>query len=131
MAKLHRWGAVTPPTRHRGVFVIFDPEAVKRALDEVCAAAGVDILLHAFVFGADRGDDAVARPRFAYPYGENQLEAKASVDASGDCDLAFFAGASTRYGNKGAVNLGTLGTRFGGIAPEAGVSAGHVTEAIK
>src|SRR5260221_4280355 len=47
MAKLRRWGAVTPPTRHRGVFVIFDPEAAKRALDEVCAAAGVDILLHA------------------------------------------------------------------------------------
>src|SRR6266853_2045556 len=54
MPKLRRWGAVTPPTRHRGVFVIFDPEAAKRALDEVCAAAGVDILLHAFVFGADR-----------------------------------------------------------------------------
>src|SRR5258705_354274 len=57
MAKLRRWGAVTPPTRHRGVFVIFDPEAAKRALDEVCAAAGVDILLHAFVFGADRDDN--------------------------------------------------------------------------
>ncbi len=44
MAKLRRWGAVTPPIRHRGVFVIFDPEAVKRALDEVCAEAGVDRL---------------------------------------------------------------------------------------
>src|SRR6266852_5569449 len=118
-------------TRHRGVFVIFDPEAAKRALDEVCAAAGVDILLHAFVFGADRDDNAVARLRFADHSGEHQLEAKAFVDASGDCDLAFFAGASTRYGNNGAINLGTLGTRFGGIAPEADVSAGTVTEAIK
>jgi flavin-dependent dehydrogenase len=96
MAKLRRWGAVTPPTRHRGVFVIFDPEAAKRALDEVCAAAGVDILLHAFVFGADREDSAVARLRFADHSGEHQLEAKAFVDASGDCDLGFFAGASTR-----------------------------------
>src|SRR5260221_2052737 len=131
MAKLRRWGAVTPPTRHRGVFVIFDPEAAKRALDEVCAAAGVDILLHAFVFGADREDNVVARLRFADHSGEHQLEAKAFVDASGDCDLGFFAGASTRYGNNGAVNLGTLGTRFGGIAPEADVSAATVTEAIK
>jgi hypothetical protein len=131
MAKLRRWGAVTPPTRHRGVFVIFDPEAAKRALDEVCAAAGVDILLHAFVFGADREDNALARLRFADHSGEHQLEAKAFVDASGDCDLGFFAGASTRYGNNGAVNLGTLGTRFGGIAPEADVSAGTVTEAIE
>ena len=122
---------MTPPTRHRGVFVIFDPEAAKRALDEVCAAAGVDILLHAFVFGADREDNAVARLCFADHSGEHQLEAKAFVDASGDCDLGFFAGASTRYGNNGAVNLGTLGTRFGGIAPEADVSAATVTEAIK
>ena len=99
IAKLRRWGAVTPPIRHRGVFVIFDPEAVKRALDEVCAEAGVDILLHAFVCGADRADNAVARLRFADHSGEHQLEAKAFVDASGDCDLAFFAGASTRYGN--------------------------------
>jgi hypothetical protein len=35
------------------------------------------------------------------------------VDASCDCDLAFFAGASTRYGNNEAINLGALGTRFG------------------
>src|SRR5271170_2375624 len=131
MAKLRRWGAATPPMRHRGVFVIFDPEAVKRALDEVCAAAGVDILLHAFVFRGDREDNAVARLRFAGHSGEHQLEAKGFVDASGDCDLAFFAGASTRYGNSGAVNLGTLGTRFGGIASEADVSAETVTDAIK
>jgi hypothetical protein len=131
MARLRHWGAVTPPVRHRGVFVIFDPEAAKRALDEVCTAAGVDILLHAFVFGADSEDNAVARLRFADHSGGHQLEAKAFVDASGDCDLAFFAGASTRYGNNGAVNLGTLGTRFGGVAPEADVSAAAVTEAIK
>ena len=37
------------------------------------------------------------------------------MDATGDCDLAFAAGAATRYGNHGWVNLGTLGTRFGGI----------------
>src|SRR5258707_309148 len=131
MAKLRRWGAVTPPTRHRGVFVIFDPEAAKRALDEVCAAAGVDILLHALVFGADRNDNAVARLRFADHSGQHQLEAKAFVDASGDCDLGFFAGASTRYGNNGAVNLGTLGTRFGGVAPETDVSSETVAEAIQ
>src|SRR5712672_1269699 len=131
MAKLDRWGAVTPPIRHRGVFVIFDPEAVKRALDEVCAEAGVDILLHAFVCGADRTDNAVARLRFADHSGEHQLEAKAFIDATGDCDLASFAGASTRYGNHGAVNLGTLGTRFGGISPDAEVSADAISRAVQ
>src|SRR5258705_10752922 len=37
MTKLRRWDAVTPPIRHRAVFVIFDPEAVKSVLDAVCA----------------------------------------------------------------------------------------------
>src|SRR5260370_20654021 len=54
MAKLRRWGAVTPPTRHRGVFVIFDPGAAKRALDEVGASTRVGILPHAFAFRAPR-----------------------------------------------------------------------------
>jgi hypothetical protein len=131
LAKLRRWGAVTPPRRHRGVFVVFDPEAAKRALDEVCAEASVDVLLHAFVMGADREDNTVARVRFADHAGVHQVEAKAFVDASGDGDLAFFAGASTRYGNDGALNLGTLGTRFGGVASGADVSAAAVTEAIR
>ena len=47
--------------------------------------------------------------------GEHTLSARAFVDASGEGDLAQFAGAATRYGNDGAVNLGTLATRFGGI----------------
>jgi FAD dependent oxidoreductase len=130
LVKLRHWGAVTPPVRHRGVFVVFDPEGVKRALDEVCTEAGVEVLLHAFVFRADREADAVARIHFADHSGEHALAAKAFVDASGDCDLAFFAGASTRYGNDGALNLGTLGTRFGGIAPHANISAETVTRAI-
>jgi hypothetical protein len=131
LAKLRRWGAVTPPVRHRGVFVVFDPEGVKRALDELCTEAGVEVLLHAFVFRADRERDAVARIHFADHSGGHTLEAKAFVDASGDCDLAFFAGASTRYGNDGALNLGTLATRFGGISPEADISAETVRRAIE
>ncbi len=131
IAKLRRWGAVTPPIRHRGVFVIFDPEGAKRALDEVCQEAGVDVLLHSFVSGADRSGDRIVRLHVADHSGVHAVHARAFVDASGDCDLAFFAGASTRYGNDGAVNLGTLGTRFGGVAPDAEVSAAAVTSAIE
>ena len=38
------------------------------------------------------------------------------MDCSGDGDLAFHGGASTRYGNHGHVNMGSLSTRFGGLA---------------
>ena len=131
MAKLRRRNAVTPPIRHRGVFVVFDPEAVKIALDEVCREAGVDVLLHAFVARAEREGDAVRRLSFADHSGLHALAAKAFVDASGDCDLAAFAGASTRFGNDGTLNLATLGTRFGGVAPDADISAASVTRVIE
>ena len=55
--------------------------------------------------------------------GAHTAHGRSFVDASGDCDLACFGGASTRYGNHGDVNLGTLGTRFGGIAADVQVSA--------
>ncbi|AMV48386.1 FAD-dependent oxidoreductase [Paraburkholderia caribensis] len=127
---LRTMGAITPPQRHRGVFVIFDPEAVKLVLDRICRDAGVDVLLHAFMTGAQRVGNGVNRIRIADHSGEHWIDANAFVDASGDCDLAAFAGASTRYGNAGAVNLGTLGTRFGGVAANADISAASVHGAI-
>jgi hypothetical protein len=131
LVKLRRWGAVTAPIRHRGVFVVFDPEGAKRALDEVCREAKVDVLLHAFVSGAHRVGGQVESVSLADHAGMHTVAARAFVDASGDCDLAAFAGASTRYGNNGSVNLATLGTRFGGVAPGADISAATVTQAIQ
>jgi flavin-dependent dehydrogenase len=87
LGKLRRLGAVTPPVRHRGVFVIFDPEAVKRSLDEICADAGVEVFLHAFVSQATRDGDRITEIAFQDHGGLHRLSAKAFVDASGDCDL--------------------------------------------
>lgn len=128
---LRRLGAVTGPQRHRGVFVVFDPEAVKRVLDALCAEAGVDVLLHAFVSGATRGDGRIVDVSWQDHGGQHTLRARAFVDTSGEGDLAHFAGASTRYGNDGAVNLGTLGTRFGGIPRDVAVSADQVAAAVQ
>jgi len=128
---LRRLGAVSQPMRHRGVFVVFDPEAVKRSLDELCAAAGVDVLLHGFVSDARRDGDRIVDISFVDHGGTHDLQGAVFVDASGDCDLAFLAGASTRYGNSGHANLGTLGTRFGGIPADVEVSGDAFTAAIK
>jgi hypothetical protein len=46
---LRRLNAVTRPERHRGVYVVFDPEAVKLTLDRLCAEAGVEVFLDSFV----------------------------------------------------------------------------------
>lgn len=131
LAGLRRLGAVTKPQRHRGVFVVFDPEAVKRVLDDLCRDAGVNVLLHAFVTGARREEGRLARLRYHDHSGGHEIEAKSFVDASGECDLASLSGAGTRYGNDGAVNLGTLGTRFGGIPRAVEVTAERLSDAIR
>jgi hypothetical protein len=118
IAELRRLGGVEGPVKFRGVFMLLDSEAVKYALDTVCENAGAEVLLHAQLMRADR-DDALARSVTCH---DHTVTAAAFVDATGECDLAWFAGASTRYGNHCFVNLGTLGTRFGGIAPDADLS---------
>jgi hypothetical protein len=130
-ARLRALGAVTGPKRFRGVFVVFDPEAVKRVLDEIALEAGVDVLLHALLIDAEREDNAIRTVKIQDRSGACAIEARAFVDASGDCDLAHFAGASTRYGNQGFINMGTLGTRFGGIPRDVPVSAARWSEAIR
>ena len=131
LTRLRALGAVTPPFRHRGVFAVFDPEAVKHTLDRLCADAGVDVLLHAFVTGAARDGDRIADLTFHDHGGAHSLAGAAFVDATGDCDLAWLAGAATRYGNHGAVNLGTLGIRFGGIPAHTRVALPAFEAAIK
>jgi hypothetical protein len=131
LAKLARRGGVVGPRRHRGVFVVIDPEAVKLALDEVCREAGVDVLLHALVTGAPRENGRIRAILYQDRNGAHAVEAEAFVDASGDGDLAHHSGAAAEYGHGGAVNLGTLGTRFGGVPPGVALDAERLTEAIR
>ncbi len=131
LRELRKLGAVTGPQRHRGVFVVFDPEGVKRVLDALCHDAGVDVLLQAFVTGAQRADDRLVEVAYHDHAGQHRIAAKAFVDASGEGDLAWLGGAATRYGNDGAVNLGTLGTRFGGIPKDVTISADQLGLAVQ
>ncbi|RVU34217.1 FAD-dependent oxidoreductase [Hwanghaeella grinnelliae] len=127
---LKKRGAITDPIRHRGVYVVFEPEAVKLTLDELAGEAGVDVMLGAFVTAADREDGAITSVTVAGHDGYSKFKAEAFVDCTGDGDLAAFGGASTRYGNGADVNLGTLGTRFGGIPRDLQVTALDVAKAV-
>lgn len=130
VSKLERRGAVTPPQRHRGVYVVFDPEAVKMALDELCHEAGVSVRLGSFVTGAVRDEGGISTVQFADHDGVHTVRARAFVDCSGEGDLAWLGGAATRYGNDGQVNLGTLATRFGGIPAGVQVTALDMAAAV-
>lgn len=118
LVRLRTLGALIGPKRFRGVFVVFDPEAVKRVLDDIVVQAGADVLLHALLIEAERDGNVIRRVTIQDRNGPRAIDARAFVDASGDCDLAYFAGASTRYGNNGFINMGTLGAR--GAAADLG-----------
>lgn len=104
---------------------------MKLVLDQVTDEAEVDMILHATMVRAERDQGTIRSVTYHDHNGDHDVRAKAFVDASGDCDLVFFAGASTRYGNHGFVNLGTLGIRFGGIGPKASLEAADWTAAIQ
>ncbi|MEU5848601.1 FAD-dependent oxidoreductase [Saccharopolyspora shandongensis] len=128
---LRGMGAISDPTRFTAVAAVFDPESVKRVADELCAQAGVDVLLHTHVLGADREGDRVTAVRVADHSGIHEFTAKAFVDATGEADLAHHAGAEVRYGNDGWVQNGTLGVRFGGIPANAEVTREAIGAAVR
>ena len=76
----------------------------------------IDVLLHCTVVGGDRKPGQLTAIEIQERRGRRKIYARAFVDCSGDGDLAFHGGASTRYGNHGQVNMGSLATRFGGLA---------------
>lgn len=127
---LKKLDAVTPPLRFRGVFSAFDPEALKFVLDELAEQAGVAVRFGSFVAGAIREDEWITEVKVADHSGFSKFRAKAFVDCTGDGDLAALGGASTRYGNEGSANLGTLGTRFGGVPKDITVTAQDISAAI-
>ena len=130
LAGLRARGALSDVQRHRGVFVVFDPESVKSVLDDLCSRAGVNVLLGAFVAGAQREGSKITSLTIADHSGLHRVCANAYVDCTGEGDLLAFGGADTRYGNDGAVNLGTLATRFGGIPEGIKVTAQDLADAV-
>ncbi|MEV0292108.1 FAD-dependent oxidoreductase [Nocardia sp. NPDC050710] len=130
LARLRALGAVTEPIRFTSVAVVFDPEAVKHVLDEVCLDAGVAVRLDSQLVGAYRPDGVIESLRVADHQGLHEIRARAFVDATGEADLATFAGAAVRYGNDGQIQNGTLGVRFGGISPHAEVTRDTLAAAI-
>jgi FAD-dependent oxidoreductase family protein len=135
LAALSRLGGMSGPMRvhaTRVVIALIEPEAVKLALDRLCAAAGVDVVLHARLSGAEAGD-GVVRSALALDHGGSlAFDGAAFVDAGGEADLAHHAGAQTRYGDaEGRVQVGTLAMRIGGIPRDADISRVEWARAVR
>src|ERR1700680_1249527 len=131
LQRLREMGAASEPIQFHGVAVLIEPESVKYVLDQLCKDAGVQVCLHTMLLSATRNGNHVTSVTLHDHQGDHEVSAKAFVDASGGGDLAFFGGASVRYGNHGTVQTGTLSMRLGGITADADLSPTTWTAAIQ
>ncbi len=72
---------------------VFSPASMILALDEVLEAAGIDLWLDTVVIDAPARDDRLESLLVANKSGIGRIRAERYVDATGDADLAFLAGA--------------------------------------
>lgn len=78
--------------------MIFHEEYVKLLLDRMTREAGVEVLFHALLTGAETAGERIVSLTFSGKSGSFVLEADQYIDATGDADLAYQAGCSFRLG---------------------------------
>ena len=70
-----------------------DPELLKHVLNEMVAEAGVDLLMHSMVVGAEMNGDIIEGIVLEDKSGRHAVSGRMFVDATGDGDVAAAAGA--------------------------------------
>jgi hypothetical protein len=76
----------------------FDAEAMKVVLDEMTQEAGVHVLLHTWIAGVVTEGKRITSVIVENKSGRQAVTGKVFVDATGDADIAFRAGAPTTFG---------------------------------
>lgn len=93
-----------------------DLEAFKRVYDDLVVKAGVDFRFSTRVVDAIREGARISHVVCAGPSGMFAVKGKVFVDATGNADLAVFAGASVKKGDaSGTVMPGTLCSLWAGM----------------
>ena len=94
VAGLRRLGPVVerPNTYGAGTGITYHPDLLKVAWESLVRAAGVRVLLHAFVQAAVVRDGHVGAITVATKAGLIKVQGSIVIDASGDADLCHFAG---------------------------------------
>ncbi|MBT4821666.1 MAG: FAD-dependent oxidoreductase, partial [Lentisphaerae bacterium] len=82
-----------------GANFAFDPEFMKRLLEDMCTEAGVHIRLHTRVVAASRADQRLRAVITESKSGREAWEAHTFVDCTGDGDLGCHAGCAFDVGH--------------------------------
>lgn len=91
-------GAPSWPEALRQWGIPFDAEALKIVLDELCQEAGVQLLLHSYIADVVMEGEAIKAVIVENKSGRQAVLGQVFVDATGDADIAYRAGAPTTYG---------------------------------
>ena len=98
----------------------FDAEGLKLLLDEKLAEAGCTVLLHTFVGAVQTAQGRVTGLTVCNKDGLHTVSAKVVIDASGDGDVAAWAGAPMTKGRPedGAAQPMTMTMKYSGVDTE-------------
>ena len=103
-----------------GDALAFDPEIMKMVLLEKMQAAGVGLILHTTAVEAFVNDGVLGGVVIYNKSGRQTILAQVTVDATGDADIAWLAGAPVEKGREedGLMQPVTLNFRMAGIDEE-------------
>ena len=114
-----------------GKCIVFDDEVMKVILDEMAGEAGVDVIFHATVTGAEVEGDRIIAAVFAHNGGPLRVTGKVFIDGTGDAVLAELAGCECKFGNDaGQVMPMTLNFVVGGLDVDK-LDCDNLTERIR
>ncbi len=83
----------------------FNPEEMKFLLDEMCEQSNVDLLFDTQLVGINRNEGHICSVNCLNKAGIQQLTADYFIDATGDADLAFYAGVPYETGKHQSLTL--------------------------
>jgi flavin-dependent dehydrogenase len=102
-------------------------ELKAHVLEEMCREAGASVYFDSLLIGTLVEGDAVVGAVVATPYGPRAVLANVTVDATGDGDVAAFAGAEYVYGN--ARDRQTMFTALAFYRTPGGIGNNHIVPA--
>jgi len=111
--------------------VLLDLETTKIVYDELVAASGATLFLHAVLVSAQTDDDGlITAVEVAHRGGRRQIRGRAFVDCSGDGALIAAAGAAALVSPPEERQASTLVMRLGGVPEDADLSEAGLRAAV-
>ena len=115
--RLEERGGLATPVRYGKTWTrVHEPLAWRETADDFLLAAGVHVIYHAVATAAlVEGDGRIEGAQIWTKQGNVTVNAKVTIDASGDADLVAMAGLGTFVGDNGRVQNPTMIFRLQGV----------------